>query len=364
MIIGIDGIEANVEQKVGVSVYTAQLLSYFHSQASKELQFVVYLRSAPVANLPEENQFFKYEIVLQKGLWRDLFFPIHLYLHKKIDVLFCPAHYIPRFCPVPTVVTIHDLAYEFFPNEFKKEDLYKLKNWTRHAVRKARNVIAVSKTTATDLQKVYAVPAEKITTIYNGYASIENFSDETLESFGLKPKKYFLYIGTLQPRKNIPTLIQAFAEFHKTHPDIKLVIVGRKGWMYDSIFEEVTRLKLETAIFFTGYVKSVEKFYTNALAYILPSLYEGFGMPVVEAMHYGCPVILSQTPALDEVSDGACLSFPPHDTIALAQKLEKVMEPSVRKALIEKGKRRAKDFSWKKTAQKTLDILKQSCIHH
>lgn len=360
MIIGIDGIEANVEQKVGVSVYTTQLLSYFHSQADRDTQFVVYLRSAPVANLPKENNYFKYEIVPQKGLWRDLFFPIHLYLHKKIDVLFCPAHYIPRFCPVPTVVTIHDVAYEFFPNEFKKEDLYKLKNWTRDAVRKARNVIAVSKTTAADLQKVYDVPAEKITTVYNGYASIEESSDESLQSFGLKPKKYFLYIGTLQPRKNIPTLIQAFAEFHKTHPDIHLALVGRKGWMYDSIFEEVIRLKLEKAVTFTGYVKSVEKFYTNALAYILPSLYEGFGMPVIEAMYYGCPVIVSQTSALEEVADGACLSFPPHDTMALAQTLEKVLVPSVRQTLIEKGKERAKEFSWKKTAQKTLDILKQS----
>lgn len=360
MIIGIDGIEANVEQKVGVSVYTAQLLSYFHSQASKEVQFIVYLRSAPVANLPKENQYFKYEVVRQKGLWRDVFFPLHLHLHNKIDVLFCPAHYIPRYCPVPIVVTIHDLAYEFFPNEFKKKDLYKLKNWTRHAIKKARNVIAVSNTTATDLQKLYDVPANKITTIYNGYASIEEPTDETLESFGLMPQKYFLYVGTLQPRKNIPTLIQAFAEFHKKHPDIKLAIVGRKGWMYDSIFEEVTRLKMEEAVIFTGYVKSVEKFYTNALAYILPSLYEGFGMPVIEAMHYGCPVIVSQTPALVEVSDGACLSFPPHDTMALSQALEKVMDPSVRKTLIEKGKARAKDFNWKKTAQKTLEIIRQS----
>ncbi|MBP9797553.1 glycosyltransferase family 4 protein [Candidatus Woesebacteria bacterium] len=360
MIIGIDGIEANVEQKVGVSVYTAQLLSYFHAKADKNTQFLVYLRSAPVANLPKETEYFKYEVVRQKGLWRDLFFPLHLYLHKKIDVLFCPAHYIPRFCPVPTVVTIHDLAYEFFPNEFKKEDLYKLKNWTRHSVERARNVIAVSKTTAEDLHKLYGVRKEKIATIYNGYASIEVPSNEELDSFGLKPQKYFLYIGTLQPRKNIPTLIQAFSKFHKKHPDIKLAIIGRKGWMYDSIFEEVKRLNIEDSIIFTGYVKCLKMFYTNAIAYILPSLYEGFGLPVIEAMHYECPVIVSDTPALMEVSDGACLNFPAHDTMALAQALEKVIDPSVNKTLIEKGKMRAKDFSWKKTAQKTLEILTQS----
>ena len=359
MIIGIDGIEANVEEKVGVSVYTAQLLSYFQSIANVDTQFIVYLRSAPLENLPKETDYFRYEIVRQKGLWRDVFFPIHLHTHKKIDVLFCPAHYIPRFCPVPTIVTIHDLAYEFFPHEFKKEDLFKLKNWTRHAVRKSKGVIAVSKTTALDLQKLYDVPSQKITTIYNGYASVGRPSDETIKSFGLKSYKYFLYIGTLQPRKNIPTLIQAFALYHKTHPDIKLVIVGRKGWMYDSIFEEVKRLNIEDSVVFTGYVKSLKMFYTNAIAYILPSLYEGFGLPVIEAMHYECPVIVSDTPALMEVSDGACLSFPAHDTIALAQALEKISQLSVRKALIAKGTKRAKHFSWDKTAKQTLDIIKQ-----
>ena len=225
-------------------------------------------------------------------------------------------------------------------------------------------MIAVSKTTALDLQKLYDVPSQKITTIYNGYASVGRPSDETIKSFGLKSYKYFLYIGTLQPRKNIPTLIQAFALYHKTHPDIKLVIVGRKGWMYDSIFEEVKRLNIEDSVVFTGYVKSLKMFYTNAIAYILPSLYEGFGLPVIEAMHYECPVIVSDTPALMEVSDGACLSFPAHDTIALAQALEKISQLSVRKALIAKGTKRAKHFSWDKTAKQTLDIIKPVSYTH
>lgn len=360
MIIGVDGIEANVEQKVGVSVYTVELLSYFQRSANKDTRFIVYLRSHPLPDLPQENDYFKYEIVPSKGFWRDLFFPIHLYLHRSIDVLFCPAHYVPRWCPVPTVVTIHDLAYEFFPDEFTKKDLYKLTHWTRQAVQASKRVIAVSQSTAHDLHSIYGTPRKKIFTVYNGYSVFSSSEKSSLEDYNLKPQSFFVYIGTLQPRKNIPTLLKAFATFHETHKDIKLVIVGKKGWLYQGIFQEAQRLNLGKAIIFTGYVKNLEVFYKNALAYVLPSLYEGFGLPVIEAMHYACPVIVSTTPALKEVGGDACLTFDPHDTIALTQRLEKILIPSVRRTLIEKGTKRAKQFSWEKTSEKTLQIIKDS----
>lgn len=169
MIIGIDGNEANVREKVGVSVYTLELLRYFKKRASEKQKFVIYLRAEPQNDLPKENTFFRYEVIKSPALWRDIFLPAKLYTSIRPDVFFSPAHYTPRFCPVPTVVTIHDLAYEYYPEEFRKNDLIKLKNWTKHAVKNASQVIAVSENTKRDIIKFYKVPEEKIAVVYNGF---------------------------------------------------------------------------------------------------------------------------------------------------------------------------------------------------
>src|SRR5690606_35062686 len=255
MIIGIDGNEANVEKKVGVSVYTLELLNYFQKNATKEVQFKVFLRNPPSSALPKENSFFTYEVVPGKILWSQFFLPIHLYFRSKIDVYFAPAHYAPRYCPVPIVVTIHDLSFYYFPEEFRKKDLFQLKNWTSYSIENATSVIAVSKTTKKDIRKFYSTPESRIHVIYNGFekkAGKEHTG--VLEKYSLQKKKYMLYVGTLQPRKNITTLIQSFNIFHKKHPDYKLVLVGKKGWLYDSIFEEVQKQELNNEIIFTDYI--------------------------------------------------------------------------------------------------------------
>src|SRR3989344_7936592 len=173
MIIGIDGNEANVSEKVGVSIYTLKLLEYFEKKATINQQFVVFLKNKPNIDLPPENEFYKYAVIRGNLLWSQTFLPLELYKRKalgqKIQVFFSPAHYIPRFCPIPTVVTIHDLSYFYYPDEFLKKDLYQLKNWTKYSVEKARKIIAVSNTTKKDLIKFYNLPEEKIEVIYNGY---------------------------------------------------------------------------------------------------------------------------------------------------------------------------------------------------
>ena len=147
MIIGVDGNEANVEKRVGVSVYTLNLLKYFKKQSNKDLKFKIYLKNSPLSDLPNQDNFFQYKVVPGKILWSQIYLPLQLYQKKDIDVFFSPAHYIPRFCPVPTVVTIHDLAYFYFEKDFLKKDLYQLKSWTKYSVNKASKIIAVSKTT-------------------------------------------------------------------------------------------------------------------------------------------------------------------------------------------------------------------------
>ena len=173
MLIAIDGNEANVEKKVGVSVYCYNIIKYLSKRADKNLMFKIFLKNTPINDLPEENDFFKYEVVKGHIFWSQLFLPLRLWEYKlkkqNFAAFFSPAHYAPRYCPSPLVVTIHDLSFFYYPGDFLKKDLYKLRHWTAYSVQKARKIIAVSKTTKKDLIKFYNLPDDKIEVIYNGF---------------------------------------------------------------------------------------------------------------------------------------------------------------------------------------------------
>ena len=363
--IGVDGNEANVEKKVGVSVYTLNLLRYFSKVADQEHCFIVYLKNSLSLGLPEENKYFKYKVIKGNFLWSQIYLPIYLSTHREIDVYFSPAHYLPSFCPVPQVVTIHDLAYQYFPNDFTKKDLWQLKNWTRSSVKKANKIIAVSKTTKKDIIKIYNVDDAMVTVIYNGYekiakektSAVEGRSGKTAE---VKLKKYILFVGTIQPRKNLDILIDAFNKFLEQNKNFKLVIVGKKGWLYEDIFKKVRTLKLEEEVIFTDHVTDEELvwYYQNAFCFVLPSLYEGFGIPILEAMSNNCPTIISMNSSLPEVGGEASLYFDPKSSNDLLEKLKTLYNNhELRKELISKGKQRIKDFSWKKCGKETLEVI-------
>ena len=364
MIIGVDGNEANVEFPVGVSVYALNLLNYFQSKSSRDIQFIIYLRQSPNTKLPRESEYFKYQVVRGKRLWLTVFLPLRLWMDKlsgkNITVFFSPAHYIPWFSPFKTIVTVHDLSYLFFPNEFLKKDLYQLRNWTKYALKKACHIIAVSKTTKKDIVKEYSVPDEKISVVYNGYDPSTSLRMSNLQT-NIKP--YFLYVGTIQPRKNLSTLIKAFSRFHAKHPSFKLIIAGKKGWLYDSIFLQVSQMQMTESIIFPGYVSDSEKIklYQEATAYILPSLYEGFGIPILEAMSHKCPVIASFTSSLPEIGGEACLYFDPNSVDDLLDKMEIIQKNKTLVAdLITKGAERINFFSWEVAGQQTLEILRSA----
>ncbi len=367
MIIGVDGNEANVLMKVGVSVYTVNLLSYFRKHADKKTQFKIFLKNKPTEDLPLPNNYFNYEVVPGALFWSQIFLPLRLYLKKGIDVFFSPAHYAPRFCPVPTVVTIHDLSYIYFPGDFLKKDLYQLRNWTHYSIHNAKKIIAVSKTTKKDIVQLYRVPEEKVKVIYNGYEKrfeklkIENY--KLIKNLKLKIKNYILFVGTLQPRKNITVLIQSFAKFKELYPEFKLIVAGKKGWLFESIFDLVSELGLNTDIYFTDYItdQQLAFLYKNAFCFVLPSLYEGFGIPLLEAMSFGCPVVSSFTASLPEIGGDACLYFDPKSVEDLVEKLENIKKDSrLRTGLIQKGKKRVKEFSWKKCGAQTLSVIQNS----
>jgi len=367
MVIGVDGNEAHVKNRVGVGVYTFNLLKYFQKQAKRELGFIIFLRHHPSFDLPKETKYFHYQLIKGRFLWSQIFLPLRLYLKRDIDVFFSPAHYLPRFCPVPQVVTIHDLAYLYFEKDFLKKDLYQLKNWTKYSVNQARKIIAVSKTTKKDLIKSYEIPEDKIEVIYNGASCChpERGAKRRVEGSKnkLKIKNFLLFVGTLQPRKNLAVLIDAFDKFLKINKDFKLAIVGKKGWLYEEIFQKVKEMKLGRKVIFTGHVpeKQLAWFYKNAFCLIMPSLYEGFGIPLLEAMSFDCPVIASFSSSLPEVGADACLYFDPKSPDELLEKLKLLKDSNqLRKDLIEKGKKRVKEFSWEKCGKETLEVIKNA----
>lgn len=367
MIIGVDGNEANVREKVGVSVYTLKHLFYFQKNASSNLKFVVYLKKPPINDLPDETPHFKYKIVNGSFLWSQIFLPLELLKNKfsrdRINVFFSPAHYSPRFCFCPAVVTIHDVAYLHYPDEFLKKDLYQLKNWTEYSLHNATKIITVSKTTKKDVMRFYHTPENKIEVVYNGFE--KEIDDQAVLGAGsqmtpLIPSPYVLYVGTIQPRKNIIALIRAMTVLNKAHPEFTLVITGKKGWLFDQIFKEARNLYLENKIIFTGYVTDEElvTLYQKAFCFVLPSFYEGFGIPVLEAMSFGCPVISSFSSSLPEVGGEAMLYFDPDNHSELADKIVLLeSDKKLRIDLIKKGRQRIKLFSWNKCAKETLKIL-------
>lgn len=361
--VGIDGNEANVNNKVGVSVYTQNLLNFYQKKSNKNLRFNVYLRNDPIKTMPKSNKFFSYQIVKGSFLWSQIFLPLKLLFDKKNDVFFSPAHYSPRLSIIPKVVTIHDLSFQYYPNDFLKKDLYKLKKWTHYSIKKSKKIIAVSQSTKNDIIKFYGVSENKITVIYNGFEkkiSKKKIDYKLINKLQKQP--FILYVGTIQPRKNIPTLLDSFSEFLKENSNFKLVIAGKKGWLYENIFNKVKSLKLGRKVSFTNFVSdaTLQKLYKNAFCLVLPSFYEGFGIPILEAMNEGCPVISSDKSSLPEIGGDAALYFNPKDSDQLVSQLTNLKNHTdLRNTLIANGKQRVKLFSWQKCAAETLKLLKE-----
>lgn len=370
MKIGIDGNEANVERKVGISEYAYELLVQFAKLATAETRFEVYLKEPPRPEMPRENEFFSYKIFGPRKLWTQFGLPFKLFTtFRKPDVFFTPSHYAPRFSPIPTAISIMDVSYLRFPELFAKKDLYQLQNWTAYSVKKAKRVFTISESSKNDILEEYHLKKNCVVVTYPGIKSSVTLSPMVYGMNQLKTNyhigdNYFLFVGTLQPRKNIVRLIEAFSLVLKKEKskDLQLLIVGKKGWQYEDILAAPEKYGVSESVKFLDFVSDDELsiLYKNAIAYVLPSLYEGFGLPVLEAYQNGCPVITSNVSSLPEAAGDGALYVDPKDSKEIAKAMEKMMNDSaLRKKLIEKGKEQLKKFSWEKTAKETLAVLEQ-----
>ncbi len=366
MIIGVDGNEANVAIKVGIGEYAYQLLmqlSNFKLPISN-YQFQIYLKEKPRDDMPKESETWQYRIVKPATLWTQIGLPFDLYTHiPRPDVFFTPTHYAPRFSSIPTVISIMDVSYIHFPHLFNKKDLYQLQNWTKYSVKNAKKILTISEASKRDIIRLYDISEDRVVVTYPGLK--KTYSNSPLLMNVLQEKymisgTYILFVGTLQPRKNIEKLIEAFSHVVTSHTDLKLVIVGKQGWQYENIVKAPKKFHIEESVLFVSYVPDEElaTFYKNALCFVLPSLYEGFGLPVLEAMAYDCPVITSTVSSLPEAGGDAALYVDPESVDDIAMKItEVVANPSLRATMIEKGKKQVKKFSWEKTAKETFAVL-------
>lgn len=367
MIIGIDANEANVERRVGISEYAYQILLNlyeFRKHKKNNYTFVIYLKSHPLGALPEETDWWKYKVVKPAKLWTQIGLPIHLYAtSKKPDIFLTLTHYAPRVSPIPTIVSVMDLSFLHFPDTFRKEDLYQLTKWTEYSVKKASRIITISKSTKDDIIKYYKIPDDKISVVHLGLKTLfmeQAHSD--LKNFGIT-KKFILFVGTLQPRKNISRLIEAFSILPQTlQKEYQLIIVGKKGWLYEDILNAPKKYGVEKDTLFLDYVKDhdLPQFYRNAEVFVLPSLYEGFGLPVLEAMRYGCPVITSNISSLPEAGGDAALYVNPENTQEIADKISEVLKDNtLRQSMIDKGNIHYKKFTWEKAASEVLAAVEK-----
>ncbi len=367
MNIGLDGNEANVGARVGSGQYAASMLGEFAKV--KNHNFIVYLKEKPQTDLPKETANFKYKVFGPKKLWTQLALPLKLTFGQKLDVFFTLGHYGPRFSKIPYVVTIFDLSYIHYPNLFNKNDLYQLVNWSKYSIQKSKHIFAISKSTKEDIVKNFKIDPSKISVTYMGYdqKTFMPQSKSVVDKVKAKYKiigDYIIFVGTLQPRKNIERLVEAFNQViqnpqSKIH-NLKLVIVGKKGWLYDPIFQKVKDLNLVSSVIITDYVpdENLPALIAGSKLYVLPSLYEGFGIPVIEAQACGVPVVVSSTSSLPEIVGGSGILIDPESVDSIANGIKKILSnEKLSKELVTKGFTNIKRFSWQKCANETFKVL-------
>jgi len=360
MLLGIDASRATTLQRTGTENYSFHLIG--HLLALNDHRYRLYFNGVPPPDIFTPRDNWEARVISFPRLWTHLRLSWEM-VRQPPDLLFVPAHVIPLIHP-RSVVTVHDLGYIYYPQAHRAFDRLYLDLSTRFNTRVASQIIADSEATKRDLVREYRVPEGRITVVYPG-CSLEPVIDEAgwgsvKERYHL-PDRYILHLGTLHPRKNILRLLEAFGSLTRDFPDLHLVLAGKRGWLYKEILSQAEGLG--GRVHFPGYIASEDLLLLlrKARLFILPSLYEGFGFPILEAMAAGTPVVCSNASALPEVAGDAALLFDPHDVEAMRETMRRVLgDEALRAELIERGLERVKVFSWERCARETLGVLERA----
>ena len=363
--IAIDASRTTAAQRTGTENYALQLIRALLALDTPH-HFRLYFRDTPSPELFPRHPRMTQHVVAWPRLWTHARFAFALWRDRP-DVTFVPAHTLPVWFPGPAVVTVHDLGYVYFPDAHPAVSRRYLAWSTRHSVRQAARVIVDSLATANDLAAHFDVSENRIALVYPGVdESLGPVTDQArLASVRARynlPERYLLFVGTLQPRKNIARIVQAYARWRASQPgtDVALVLAGQRGWLYDASWTAGVE-----GVILPGYVDDadVAALYSGAQALVFTTLHEGFGFPVLEAMRCGTPVITSSLSSLPEVAGDAALLVNPRDVEAIAGAIGRILsDDALRARLIEEGHRQEAQFTWQRAAQQTIRALESVAV--
>ena len=368
MIIGIDASRALVARRTGTERYSLELINALLELDSGHT-IRLYVPRKPPIDLFRDNA----EVVILPGkrLWTHTKLGPYTRKHPP-DVLFVPSHVLPIAGPPRTVVTVHDLGYEYYPEAHSGKELRYLRWSTKRHARVATRIIADSNATKNDLVRLYQAETDRIRVVYLAPdPNLKPVTDKiklslTAAQFGIPGyARYLLHVGSMRPRKNLDRLVDAFAIVRERHPEMKLhlVLVGDISSGGHALREKVRAMGLLDAVRFPGFVlpHQIATLYSAAAAYVLPSLFEGFGLPALEAQACDTPLVCSNSSSLPEVAGEGAIYFNPHSVEEMADAIEKVLvDEDLRQDLIAKGRENLKRFSWEKSARETLAVLEEA----
>ena len=386
MRIGIDASRAFIKNRTGIEEYSYQVIKHLrdklgdnqarlHRYAKHCGQVVLYIRKNQKIDftLPEN---WKVKKIIFPRLWTQIGLSLEMLFHP-VDTLFIPAHTVPIIHPKDTMVTIHGLEYEFCPKAYSFwEKLYM--RWSiKNSCKWAKTIIAVSENTKKDLMKLYNVPEDKIQVIYEGYNRNFEFPISNFESPSSRAelakgqaisndqitKPYLLFIGRLEERKNIVGILDAYKILvEKYNIPHSLVLAGAPGFSYEAIKAKIQSRVLGTKfkIIETGYISEAQKWQllSKADIFLFPSLYEGFGIPILEAQSVGVPVVTSNISSIPEVVGDSAVLIDPKNSVEISEAVQKILaDENLKKDLIAKGLENVKRFSWSKCTQEIAEVL-------
>ncbi|MBP6015815.1 MAG: glycosyltransferase family 4 protein [Candidatus Promineofilum sp.] len=352
-------------RRAGIHQYIYQIIR--HLPPAENTRYTVYTRlmegwdrradrRLAGTRLPTDNR-------IARIVWEQAVWPLQA-RRDGLTLMHSMAFVTPRLAPCPVVVTIYDLSFIENPEAFPAAQRRYLMAETAHSCRHAARLVAISDSGRHDIHRLYGVPLERIDIVRPGVAAhYRPLPGEQVAAFreqqGL-PDQFLLHVGTLQPRKNIPTLLDAVARLNR--PEVTLVLVGGKGWIFDSIYERVETLGLSGRVRFAGYVddEQLPLWYNAAAALVMPSYYEGFGLPVAEALACGTPVVAAATSSLPEAGGDLALYFDPRDADALAACLARALDdPAVGQTARAAGPDHAARFSWSRAGADMAAIYRR-----
>lgn len=404
MVIGFDASRAFVEGRTGTENYSFQLLKAL-AKIDTENRYLIYIKENSkfeIGNTKSWPENFKFQIINFKFLWTQIGLAFRTWI-DPLDLLFISSHTLPvlKKPGLKTVLTVHDLGAEYLPSAHQLKQVIYLNLMTHYQLKSATKLIAVSEATKKDIVNRVGIAEKKIEVIYEGVDKkvfkpmSKDAVNNIVKTFDLEREKYFLFVGTIQPRKNLERLITAFSKFLSRRdsaneqesrdknyvlrvkknlkreslntnpliliPKFKLVLVGQKGWKSEEIYKLPKELGIEDKVIFTGRIpdQDLVGLYNGALALTYPSLFEGFGLPIIEAFACGCPVITSDLSSMPEIGGDAVLLVDPYGVGSISNAMHQLSsDDRLRSTLIKKGRVRAGQFDWERCARETLAILK------